>query len=153
MSDSLQRHGLYNPWNAPGQKTGVGSCSLLQGIFPTQGWNPGIPHCRQVLYQWSHQQSPRILEWLAYPFSSRSSRHAGEGIGWHQFSSFQSLSCVQQFVTPWTAAHQASLSISQLPELTQTQVHQDSVAIQPSHPLSSHSPPTFNLSQHQNLFE
>ena len=35
-------HGLYSPWNSPGQNTGVGSCSLLQGIFPTQGLNPGF---------------------------------------------------------------------------------------------------------------
>ena len=47
--------------------------SLLQGIFSTQGLNPGLPHCRQILYQLSHKGSPRILEWVAYPFSSRSS--------------------------------------------------------------------------------
>ena len=43
MSDSLRPHGLYSPWNSPGQNTGVGSLSLLQGIFPTQGSNPGLP--------------------------------------------------------------------------------------------------------------
>ena len=48
--------------------------SLLQGIFPTQGLNPGLPHYRWILYQLSHKGSPRILEWVAYPFSSRSSR-------------------------------------------------------------------------------
>ena len=58
MSDSLQPHGLHSPWNSPSQNTGVSSCSLLQGIFPTQGWNPGLPHCRQILYQLSHQGSP-----------------------------------------------------------------------------------------------
>ena len=68
VSDSLQPHALYSPWNSPGQNTGVGSLSLLQGIFPTQGSNPGLPHCRQILHQLSHQGSPRILEWLAYPF-------------------------------------------------------------------------------------
>ena len=47
--------------------------SLLQRIFSTQGLNPGLPHCRQILYQLSHKGSPRILEWVAYPFSSRSS--------------------------------------------------------------------------------
>ena len=57
-----------------GQNTGVGSLSLLQGIFPTQGSNPGLPHCRQILYQLSHKGSPRILESVAYPFSSRSSQ-------------------------------------------------------------------------------
>ena len=69
VSDSLPPHGLYGPWNSLDQDTGVGSLSLLQGIFPTQGLNPGLPHCRQVLYQLSHQGSPRILEWVAYPFS------------------------------------------------------------------------------------
>ena len=76
MSDSLRPHGLYNPWNSPGQDTGV-SCPFsrvssqpkspgdLQGIIP----NPGLPHCRQILYQLSHEGSPRILERVAYPFS------------------------------------------------------------------------------------
>ena len=60
---------LYSPWNSPGQSTGVGSLSLLQGIFLTQGLNPGLPHCRWILYQLSHKGSPGILEWLAYAFS------------------------------------------------------------------------------------
>ena len=47
--------------------------SLLQGIFPSQGLNPGLPHCRQILYQLSHKGNPRILERIAEPFSSRSS--------------------------------------------------------------------------------
>ena len=63
----------YSPWNTPGKNTGVGSLSNLQGIFPTQGSNPGLPHCRWILYQLSHKGSPRILEWVAYPFSSGSS--------------------------------------------------------------------------------
>ena len=66
--------GLYSPWNFPGQNTGVGCLSLLQGIFPTQGSNSGLPRCRLILYQLSHKGSPRILEWVAYPFSSGSSR-------------------------------------------------------------------------------
>ena len=74
LSDSLRPHGLYSPWNSPGQNTGVGSLSLLQGIFPTQRWNPGLPHCRRILDQLSHQGSPRTLDWIAYPFSSGSSR-------------------------------------------------------------------------------
>ena len=45
----LQPHGLYSPRNSPGHNTGVGSLSLLQGIFPTQGSNPGLPHCRLML--------------------------------------------------------------------------------------------------------
>ena len=55
MSDSVQPHGLYSPWNSPGQNTGVGSLSLLQAIFPTQALNPGLLLCRQILYQLSHK--------------------------------------------------------------------------------------------------
>ena len=57
---------LYNPRNFPGQNTGVGSLSLLQGIFPTQGSNPGLLHCRRILHQLSHKGSPGTL--LAAPF-------------------------------------------------------------------------------------
>ena len=74
MSNSLWPHRLYSPWNSPGQNTSVGSLSLVQRIFPTLGSNPGLPHCRWILYQLSHKGSPRILEWVAYPFSSRSSQ-------------------------------------------------------------------------------
>ena len=76
MSDSLRPHGLYSSWNSPGRNTGVGSLSLLQEIFPTQGSNPGLPHCRWILYQLSHMGSPRILEWVSYPFS-RARGHSG----------------------------------------------------------------------------
>ena len=73
MSKSLWAHKLYSPWNSPGQNTGVGTLSLLQRIFPTQGSNPGLLHCRQILYQPSHKGSPRMLEWVTYPFSRGSS--------------------------------------------------------------------------------
>ena len=46
-----------SPWNSPGQNTGVGSLSLLQGIFPAQGLNPGLLHCRWILYWLSHKGS------------------------------------------------------------------------------------------------
>ena len=62
ISNSLRPHGLYSLWNSPGQNTGMGSRSLLQGIFPTEGSKPGLLHCRQFLYHLSHQGSPRILE-------------------------------------------------------------------------------------------
>ena len=74
VSDSLPPYGLYSPWNSPGQTTGVGGLFLLQGIFPTQGSNLGLQHCGWILYQLSHKGSPRILEWVAYPFSSGSSQ-------------------------------------------------------------------------------
>ena len=57
--------------DSPGKNTGVGCHALLQGNFPTQGSNLGLPHCRQILFHLSHQGSPRILEWVAYPFSRK----------------------------------------------------------------------------------
>ena len=74
VSNSLGPHGLYSPWNSLGQNTEVGSLFLLQEIFPNQGLYPGLSHCRQILYQLNHKGSLRILEWVAYPFSSGSSR-------------------------------------------------------------------------------
>ena len=62
-----------SPLNSPVQNTGMGSRSLLQGVFPTQESNPGLTHCRQIPYQLSNKGSPRILEWVAYPFYSGSS--------------------------------------------------------------------------------
>ena len=52
----------------------MNSLSLLQGIFPTQGSNPGFQHCRQILYPLSHKGSPETLEWVACPSSRGSSR-------------------------------------------------------------------------------
>ena len=68
-ADSLPAEPQGKPKN-----TGVVSLSLLQGIFPTQESNHGLLHCRRIIYQLSHKGIPRILEWVAYPFSSRSSR-------------------------------------------------------------------------------
>ena len=91
-SNSLRSHGLYSPWNSLGQKTEVASHSLLQAIFPTQGLNPGLPQCRQILYQLSHKGSPRILEWVAYPFSS----------GYSQPRNWTGVSCIAGgFFTSW----------------------------------------------------
>ena len=92
MSYSLQPYGLYSPWDSPGQNTGVGSLSLFQGIFPTQGMNPGLPHCRQILYQLNHKGSPRILEWVRFPFSRWSS----------QRRNWTRVSCIARgFLTNW----------------------------------------------------
>ena len=60
--------------DSPGKNTGVGCHALLQGIFPTQGSIPALLHCRQILYCLSHQESPRILEWVAYRFSRGTSQ-------------------------------------------------------------------------------
>ena len=51
-------HGLYSPWNSRGQNTGVGRVSLLQGIFPTQESNSGLPHCRRILTSWTTGEAP-----------------------------------------------------------------------------------------------
>ena len=91
--DSLWPHGLYSPWNSPGQDTGVGSLFFLQGIFPTQESNPGLPHCRRILYQLSHKGRPRILEWVAYLFS--------RGSFWPRNQT--RVSCIAgRFFTNWT---------------------------------------------------
>ena len=92
VSNSLWPHGLYSLWNSPGQNTGEGSLSFLQGIFPTQGLSPDLPHCRWILYQLSHNWSPRILEWVAYTFSSGSS--------WSR--NYTRVSCIAgRFFTNW----------------------------------------------------
>ena len=92
VSYSLQPQGLYSPWNSPGQNTGMGSLSLLQGIFPTQGSNPGLSHCGQILYQLSHKATPRILEWVAYPFSR----------GFSPPRNWTGISCIAgEFFTNW----------------------------------------------------
>ena len=64
LSDSFQPHGLYiySPWNSPGQNTGVGTLSLLHGIFPTQGSKPGLLHSGWILYQLSHKGSPSVVK-------------------------------------------------------------------------------------------
>ena len=71
VSDSLWPH---SSWDSPGQSVGVGSLFLLQRIFPKQGLNSGLLYRRQILYQLSRKVSPRILELVAYPFSSGSSQ-------------------------------------------------------------------------------
>ena len=69
--------------DSPGKNTGVGCHAFLQGIFVTQGPNPGLPHGRQLLYHLSHQGSPSILEWVAYPFSRGTSQSRNRtGVFW-----------------------------------------------------------------------
>ena len=78
--------------DSPGKNTGVGCHALLQGIFPIQRSNPGLPHCRQILYCLSHQGSPRILEWVAMSFSRESS----------QPRNWTEVSCISgRFFTSW----------------------------------------------------
>ena len=98
MSNSLRPHGLYIPWNSPGQNTGV--FPFTRGIFPTQGLNPGLPHCRQILYQLSYQGSPIIPRSPIIPSRSPSGTPINAGpfntvteVSEIVFDSFHSLLC------------------------------------------------------------
>ena len=73
---TLWDHGLYSPWTSPGQSTGVGSLSLLQGDLPNLGIKPRSPDCRWMLYQLSCKGNPRLLEWIAYPSQPRNRTRA-----------------------------------------------------------------------------
>ena len=75
MSDSLRPHVLYSPWNSPVQNTGVLSCSLLRGIFPTQGSNPGLPHCRRILYRRFTREAPSTSNVLQSFWQSRKKKY------------------------------------------------------------------------------
>ena len=85
----LSPHELYSLWSSSGQNTGVGCRSLLQGIFPTQGLNPGLLHCRKILYQLSHQGSPSYITYM----------------------NVKSLNRVQLFATLWIVPYQAPPSM------------------------------------------
>ena len=101
----------------------------------------------------------KFIQWLSlwniHLFSSLSKRSTIQSKNTYsvQFSSVQSFSRVQLFATPMNRSMPGLPVHHQLPEFTQTLVHWVGDAIQPSHPLSSPSPPTFNLSQHQGLFK
>ena len=79
MDGSLPGSSVHG--DSPGKNTGVDCHALLQGIFPTQGTNTGLLHCRWILYLLSHQGSPRIPEWVAYPFSRGTSRPRNQNWG------------------------------------------------------------------------
>ena len=86
VPDSLRPHGLHSPWNSPGQNTGVGSLFLLQGIFPTRGSNPGLPHRRRILHPPSRQGSPWRAEvqvkchWKLWPAAEHLFTLLGDGV-------------------------------------------------------------------------
>ena len=127
--------GSFCLWNFPGKNTGVDCCSLFQGIFSTQGWKLHLLH----FLHWQVDSLP--LSHLGSPL----------GIQSVQFSSVAqscpTLCGPMNRSTPGLPVHH------QLPEFTQTHVHRVGNAIQPSHSLSSPSPPAPNPSQHQSLFQ
>ena len=163
MSEFLRPYGLYSSWDFLGQNTGVGSLSLHQGIFPTQGSNPGLLHRRRILYQLSHREAQEY--WSGKPIPSPADLPDPEiepGSPALQADSLPTELSVQ-----FSSVTQSCLTLCdpmdctipgfpvhhQLLELTQTHVHRVSNDIQSSHPLWSPSPPAFNLSQHQGLFQ
>ena len=75
-------HGVQPHLVTRSQNTGVSCHALLQGIFSTQGSNTGLFHCRQILYCLSHHESPRIQEWVAYPFSREGRFFPERRISW-----------------------------------------------------------------------
>ena len=135
-SPALQAESL--PAELPGKpkNTGVDSPSFLQGIFPTQGLNWGLCHCRQILYRLSHQ---KILHSTCYGMIADSSIHFSRSV---------------MSASLWPMDHSMpSLPVHhQLLEFTQTHVQWVSNAILLSHALASPSSPAFNLSHHWGLF-
>ena len=96
---------------SPGKNTGVGCHVFLQGIFPTQGSNPGLPHCRRFLYRLSHQGSPWVLEWVAHPFSRGSSQPRNR----------TEVSCITgRFFPRWATREALTFSIEPLKEVSKT---------------------------------
>ena len=105
MSDSLWPRGLYSPWNSPGQNTVVGSISLLQGIFPTQGLKPGLPHCRRFLTSWATREAREYWNGQSIPSPGhlpdpgKLSAEKWRRVGW--FSTLHRLSHAQNLVGLW----------------------------------------------------
>ena len=94
LCDSMdyKQPGSFVHRDSPGKNTGMGCHALLQGIFPTQGLNPGLLHCRWIIYQLNHKGSPRILKWVIYHFSS----------GFLQPRNWTGVSCIAGgFLTVW----------------------------------------------------
>ena len=165
MPDSLRPHELqptrlHCPQAFPGQGYWSGLPFPSQGIFPTQGLNSGLLHCRQILYSLSHQERLRTLEQVACSFSRGvfPTQESNQGLLHcrrilyqlnYQGSPFPSFSSAQfsRSVSCPTLCNPMNCSMRGLPvhhqllEFTQTRVYRVSDAIQPSHPLSSPSPP------------
>ena len=148
----------------PCKDTRVGFHALLQEIFPTQGSNPGLLHCRWILYHLSHQGSTvlsttlffLIEVQLIYNVILTCVQHSDLSIYILFFKLFSLISSAQSCPTLCNPMNRSTPGLPvhhQLLEFTQTHVHRVSDAIQPSHPPSFPSPPAPNPSQHQGLFQ
>ena len=120
-------------------------------IFPTQGSNPGLPHCRWIRYQLSTREAQEYWSGWLIPSSAENTHTHNRILSSVQFSSVAQ-SC-PTLCNPMNRSTPGLPIHHQLPEFTQTHVHRVSDAIQPFHPLSSPSPPAPNPSQHQSLFQ
>ena len=149
---------LLHPWNFPGKSTRVGCHFLLQGIYPTQGLNLGLPHCRQTLYLLSYQG--RLYTKLT-PYTKINSKWIKKSI--YKTINPKTLRGKHRKNTLW---HCCGSVIKWCPKLcnsvdcsrpgfsvlhyclqfAKTHVHWIGDAIQPSHLLLPPSPPAFNLS-------
>ena len=102
MSNSLQPYGLYSPWNSPGQTSGVGSLSFLQGIFPSQGSNPGLLHYRRILYQLNHKGSPLSGERPSMEKQGMLTADAPPRLIWTRLTSSEDYSCSGSRFSGWS---------------------------------------------------
>ena len=110
LSDSLWPQRLHCPWNSAGQNIGVGSHFVLQGIFPTQGLNPGLLHRRQILYQLSHQGSPWYNPWVREILWRRKWQPTtvilpGKSCGWRSLLGYSSWGCKESYRKDWLHFH------------------------------------------------
>ena len=174
---------LLSPWDSPGKNPGVGRHFLLQGIFLTQGSNPNLLHWQADPSPLSHQESPQIcmysfgctgLQHEGYSDVAMWDSFPPPGIepgpptlGAQKLTLWTTREDPTQLSVQFSSVAQLCPTLCdpmdcsmpgfpvphQLPGLTQTHVHRVDDAIQPSHPLSSRSPPAFSLSQHQGLFQ
>ena len=136
MFISLRPHGLFCPWNSPGQNTGVGSLSLLQGLFPTQGSNPGLPHCRWIFYQLSHQGGKGMLL-----------ISGGRSV----ITSLQKASDSKSCLVLSRVMHPPFFSVLFLPRSVQEQDKKDKTSSHPGAPTEHSSPSARRLAQFRGL--
>ena len=136
-------------WSSSGKNTGLGCHVLFQGIFPTQRSNPRVLHCQVGSLPLMPPGKP--LYWIYLPLNSYHVQFVLPMISVSHFSSV--LQLCPTLCNPMNRSMPGLPVHHQLPESTQTHVHWVSDAIQPSHPLSSPSPPATNPSQHQGLFQ
>ena len=112
VSDSLQPHGLYSPWNSPGQNSRAGRLSLLQ-VIPTQGFNPGFPHCKWILYQLNHKGGPVVIKDDAKIPATAPKNYSAQNV--HSGKAEKLCFSWKESGKQWNLLHRVVLCISTLP--------------------------------------